>query len=473
MTSTSTERITSPWVMGVVAAVRALAIAVAVCVVPALAAQVAARHSALTVLDAVLLGIDTLVLGHGGSLVLTGGPVPGGISLAPLGLMLLFVLVCAASMRRMGRAQSLVDADGSLRAGALRDAGIALGAFAVAYAIGGGFLAAIGRSPLVHPAVSTALVTCALVALVGGLLGLVRSLRVPGSPRQRAMDLLPAPWDAVARAAGIALGLMLAASLVLVVVMLGLGLQRAGAVMDRLDPGIVGGIVLTLLQLALLPTFALWALAVMVGGTITVGTGTAISLGSATSGVLPALPMLAALPQPGTAPGWTWLLLAVPVAATALGAVHLARSTAELPLRTRWGAGAGYAAVVVVAVMLALGLSIAGIGTGRLRTLGPELATVVLPLLGLVVGTTAIVWLIACTPLLAWARDAATGLRGRVERAERRERGDADPVAPAESETHAEGDAHADPEAQADPETPPADSDAPDEASAVSPPADR
>src|SRR5699024_11067933 len=151
-------------------------------------------------LDAVIIGLNVLVLGHGGGIVLSTGSVEGAVTLTPFGLMGVLIAVSALGVRRVGRALGLVRADGALRARALTDAGGAVAAYTVVYALGVAVLAAIGRSSDTSPVVASAIVSGALVALLGGLLGIVWSLRreargdVPGV---RVLELLPAPFDAV------------------------------------------------------------------------------------------------------------------------------------------------------------------------------------------------------------------------------------------------------------------------------------
>ncbi len=442
MTANSPDRISSPWVMGAVAALTSLVIACALGVVPALAAELVAARSSFGALGAVLLGIDAFVLGHGGSVQLADGPIEGTVHLAPLGLTALFVLSAAASMRRMGRALSLVRTDGALRAGAMRDVAVTVTVFVLVYAVGGGVLASIGRSPTVHPVVSTAVIGCALVAVVGAIAGVLWSLRrraAAGVPAVRILDLLPAPYDAAARGAAIALLGLAAVSTLTVVGALVLGFSQARAIWEQLDPGIVGGIVLLLLQLALLPTFSLWALAALLGGHFTVGVGAPVSLGASDPGVLPAVPLLAVLPGPGHAPGYAWLLLILPVAALAAGATAVVREVAGSPLRTRAATWGSYAGAVLVAVLLLLALAGGGIGTERLREIGPALSSVTLPLLGMIVGTLGLALLVFDSPAIGWVRSGVGGLRARVERAEARERGTEPASQRAAAEESAEG----------------------------------
>ena len=425
--STDGDSITTPLVRGLLAALSVLGVALAVVVVPALAAQVAGTSSSATALDAVLIALSILVLGHGGGVVLSTGVIDGAVTLTPVGLQILLVLLAALNLRRVGRRLQLVREDGVLRVGALREAGVALAAFAGTYAIGLSILAAIGRSAEATPVVTSAFVSGALVSVGGGLIGLLWSLRREATstvPGVRVLDLLPAPYDAVARAAAIALLGLVAAGLLLVLVLAAFRVPAQTALFDQLAPGIVGGLVLLLLQLALLPLLAVWALAVLLGGTVVVGTSTGISLGEAQTGVLPALPLLGILPDPGGFPAWTWALMLLPAIAVGLGASSLVRDVAELGRRERLTAWIAYPAAVIVAVLLLAGLTTGGIGDGRLVHLGPQMSTLALPLLGVVVLATGAVLAVRGTDLVPWTRRGIASLRQRVEEAESRERGE-------------------------------------------------
>ena len=107
------------------------------------------------------------------------------------------------------------------------------------------------------------------------------------------------------------------------------------------------------------------ALVVLLGGTVVVGTSTGISLGEVQTGVLPALPILGALPEPGDLPGATWALMLVPALAVGLGAVSLVRDVAELERREQITAWIAYPVVVVVAVLLLAGLTLVQLATGN------------------------------------------------------------------------------------------------------------
>ena len=423
--SSKVESIATPLVRGVLGALSSLGIALAVVVVPALAAQVAGTASSATALDAILISLSVLILGHGGGIVLTTGVVDGAVTLTPFGLLILLMLLSALSMRRVGRALRPVRDDGVLRTGALRDVGSALGMYTLVYAIGLAVLASFGRSTDVSPVVTSAVVSGAMVALVGGLAGLLWSLRrepTQSVPGVRVLELLPAPYGDIARAALTAVIGLLWMGLAAITVMLLLSVPEQASLLDGLAPGIVGGLVLTLVQLALLPLLAVWALTVLLGGTVGVGTSTGISLGGAETGVLPALPILGALPGPGDFPEWTWALMVLPAVPVALGAVRLIRDLAEYERREQIIGWVGYPLAVVVVALLLAGLSTGGIGDGRLVHLGPQMNSLALPLIGVVALTTALVLGVLATPLIPWTRSMVASLRARVEAAERGER---------------------------------------------------
>lgn len=423
--SSDGERITSPVVMGILAAVTSLLVAMAVCIVPALAAQLVAERSSATALDAILVGLSFLVLGHGGGLILDAGVVRGALTLTPLGTTLLFVAITSGRVRAMSRALALVDEAGTLRHRALHDAGTLLGVFAGAYGLGLGFISGVARSGDFRPVPTSAIVSGLLVAVVGGLIGILWALArprrdgaVPGFPL---LGLLPRPFDAVVRSLGITLGALVAAGMVAITVLVLVGSPGVVHMSDELRPGIIGGLVLILLQLALLPSMGIWAMVVLCGGTVTLGTGTSFSLVGITTGVMPALPMLGALPEPGTVPWPVRLLVLVPIAAVALGAVRLVRDTADLETRERWIAWGSFPIVLVLVVLILAGLSGGSIGSGRLQHLGPLVPGLILPMLGIAVLTTAVVIALEATSAIAWSRDRVASLRSRVERMEKAE----------------------------------------------------
>ncbi|MGO1977740.1 cell division protein PerM [Brachybacterium tyrofermentans] len=415
------DSIATPLVRGMIAAALSLGTAIALVVVPALAAQVAGTRSSATALDAIIIALNVLVLGHGGGIVLSTGVIDGAVTLTPFGLLGLLLLISILGMRRVGRALQLVRDDGVLRLRALRDAGSALGAYAGVYAIGMAVLAGIGRSTDSSPVVTSAIVSGAMVAVLGGVLGILWSLRREATstiPGVRVLELLPAPFGDVARSVLLALVGLLGVGMLLSVVMMVVSVPEQSSLFDALDPGIVGGIVLTLVQLALLPLLAVWALVVLLGGTVGVGTSSSISLDGSATGVMPALPLLGAFPGPGDYSAWLWLLLVVPAVPVVVGALRLVRDVEDLERRDRITAWIAYPVAVVVGVLLLAGLSTGGIGEGRLVHLGPQMSSLILPLLGVVVVSTGVVLVALASPVVPWVRAQTAALRARVESAE-------------------------------------------------------
>ena len=101
---------------------------------------------------------------------------------------------------------------------------------------------------------------------------------------------------------------------------------RAGqmvALFQAGDADVLGATVITLAQLAYVPTLVVWGLSFVAGPGFAVGEGTAVSPAGTQVGVVPGLPALGAVPESTTS--WLLLLALVPVALGAL-AGWIARS---------------------------------------------------------------------------------------------------------------------------------------------------
>jgi hypothetical protein len=160
----------------------------------------------------------------------------------------------------------------------------------------------------------------ALVFAVPLLIGaLVTEWREAGSGavarlRDR-IEAAPHGWGAVA-------GLTVRGSAAVLAGLLGLGalvfavslVLRGGEVIglfEAADVDVLGATVVTLVQLAYVPTLAIWGMAFLAGPGFAVGTGTAVSPAGTQLGVLPGIPVLGALPE-STTP-WLLLLALLPV----------------------------------------------------------------------------------------------------------------------------------------------------------------
>jgi hypothetical protein len=180
------------------------------------------------------------------------------------------------------------------------------------------------------------------------------------------------------------------------------------ALYESLQAGIVGGITLTVAQLALLPNLIVWTAAWFTGPGFAIGAGSAVSPLGTQLGLVPALPVLGALPQGTPALGFAGLL--VPLLASFLAAAVLRptvlAATDGRPGKAARIVGVGVGMGVVGASILALLALWSGgaAGPGRLVEVGPDAGAVwlwafgeltVASLLGLVAGAT--------------RRDSATG----------------------------------------------------------------
>ncbi|MGC5169086.1 DUF6350 family protein [Microbacterium sp. DT81.1] len=137
---------------------------------------------------------------------------------------------------------------------------------------------------------------------------------------RRRLDSLPHGWGEVpgliARGTAIALaGLVMAASAAVGVSVLLRG-DEVIALYESTHLDALGATVVTLGQLAYLPTLVVWALAWLAGPGFAIGVGTAVSPAGTQLGVLPGIPLLGLIPEGGS--DWLLLVLLVPVAAGAV-----------------------------------------------------------------------------------------------------------------------------------------------------------
>lgn len=144
---------------------------------------------------------------------------------------------------------------------------------------------------------------------------------------------------------------------------------------ESLHAGLLGGTILTLLQLALLPNMILWGLAWFSGPGFSIGTGTQISPIATELGPIPALPLFGALPgDPGV---WGFLGLLVPLTAGFIAGFAARNSLPEQRV-TGSELGAKFlrlalvAAVSAVAVAALMAAASGGLGPGRMAQIGAD-----------------------------------------------------------------------------------------------------
>ncbi|MEU8121640.1 DUF6350 family protein [Spirillospora sp. NPDC049024] len=252
-------------------------------------------------------------------------------------------------------------------------------ALAAPYAALAGLLALAASTKEVRPSAWQALVGCFLVAVTAGGLGAARAVVAAEAQGRRVrsglgalLRLLPdRPRSLMIGVAG-SLSVLLASGALLVAGSLATHMSDADDLYDMLAPGVVGGVLLLLIELAFLPNAAIWGMAYAVGPGFSVGAGTSVSPTGVFLDAVPAFPPLAALPQPGPAPAISLLALAAPFVAGAVGGVLTIRS---LPSPVSEGAPLwGFVSGALTGAVAALLSALAGgpLGGGRMATVGPS-----------------------------------------------------------------------------------------------------
>ena len=189
--------------------------------------------------------------------------------------------------------------------------------------------------------------------------------------------------------AGILLGIGLAVVLGLVALSWG----EVRTISTAVAAGGLGGVVLALAQVAALPNVALWAVSFMAGPGFRVVEGGSVTWSGSEGGLLPLVPVFAALPQPGAFAWFSSLSGLVVVAVGAYVARRALRQVARLS-RLRTKLAVALAACTVTALALAT-LDLLGggsLGQFRLSAVGAPTARLFLALLAeLAVGALVVV----------------------------------------------------------------------------------
>jgi len=296
--------------------------------------------------------------------------------------------------------------------------------------VGTGVVAVLGlavalstRSAATDPSVWQAIVLPALwfgIPALGTSEVCRRRRGLPADPvTQRVLDLLdriPATWRAVVafglRAGTAATAVVVAVAGVVVAFLLFGSFAEVISLYERSHAGVVGGIALTVGQLAFLPDFVGWATSWLVGPGFAIGTGSSVSPIGTTLGPIPGIPVFGALPAAGHTFGLVWVLVPV-IAGFAVGGLLRPRlvqalGTANSALhRALGGVAAGLVAGVLTGMVA--WVTSGSFGPGRLADVGPH-ALVVGAFAALEVGVPAVVALAAGSDLVrmpdhGWSRD--------------------------------------------------------------------
>jgi hypothetical protein len=150
----------------------------------------------------------------------------------------------------------------------------------------------------------------------------------------------------------------------------------------ELAPGVVGGVALTLAQLAVLPNLALWAVSFVAGTGFSAVEGASATWTGSRTTLMPMVPAFGAVPQPGAFPGYLPLVALLPVAIGAFVAWRALRAVARLSTERTKLTVVGTAVVVAAgAVGLLDVLGGGSLGTQRLSDIGAPAGAMTLALL--------------------------------------------------------------------------------------------
>ncbi|MCS5718264.1 DUF6350 family protein [Herbiconiux sp. CPCC 205763] len=320
-------------------------------------------------------------------LALDGAQLPFEVGVAPLGFAFVTVLLGARSGRRLTATQYPVT-------GAVVGV-VSLGALA-------GLVALSVRDPAALPSLPQSLLYPAFVYAIGLAIGYAwTSRRVatlefgPNSGirrrwGERLATIAPGDRGLVAlmfRAGAIAAaGVMGLAALAMALILV-FGFSSIVSLYESLQAGLLGGISLTLAQLALLPNLIVWTASWFVGPGFALGTGSAVSPLGTQLGLVPSLPVFGALPHGTPALGFAGLLVPIVVGyltAAVLRPAFLANVNGRIgpSLSTARSGGARVVRLVLTAAGGgAVGASILALlalwsggaaGPGRLVEVGPD-----------------------------------------------------------------------------------------------------
>ncbi|AFV90244.1 Tat (Twin-arginine translocation) pathway signal sequence [Acidipropionibacterium acidipropionici ATCC 4875] len=216
--------------------------------------------------------------------------------------------------------------------------------------------------------------------VIAGLVGAVRGARLDPA------ELVPPVLRGIPLAAGAGVAVVLAGGAIVLAVALLMHGERVIALHEGLAPGPWGGFVLFLVELAWLPDLLMWAASWALGSGFAVGIGSSVSPFGVHLGMIPSIPVLAALPDPGTPMIVARLWMILPVIAGAVAGVLVLRDRAGAGIGASVGYGAAAGAASGLLVALVGALSGGAVGSGRLAQTGalmPQTLGLAVGLLGI------------------------------------------------------------------------------------------
>ena len=373
----------------------------AVVVLPALVGWVAAPESSVGWFSAVSVASGIWFLGHGQSI----GAGGVAVSLTPMLLFAVNVYIAYRWARRLAATQRAAVGAAAWSDTALR--GVVPG-FVGGYLLMAGVFALLTLGGVAAPGVA-AVPGVLLVPVVALGLVLLRpdDEESPAFVRtlfRRGPTWLPTVW----RVGWLGAGLLLAVGAGVALLRLLVTFPAVASIQSEYGVNLGGALIVGIAQLALLGNAVTWALGFVAGPGFSLALGGMVSPGAAAPGLLPLVPVLAAVPEAADYPTILYAVLLLPVAAGVLIGWRVDRELeffGNLRARVSATVVAGLIAVVVVVAVTALGNG--AVGVDRLRAVGVPL----LPLsvaLGAEVLLGALLWL-----GFALARERYREKRGR------------------------------------------------------------
>jgi len=332
--------------------------------------------------DALRVGADAWLVGHGAQLTVSGVP----LGIVPLAMTAIIATVLYRAGRWAAAMSQPVEDD--------RTVALAATIFTGVYVVIAVVTCVVATQDSASPSLGRAIIGSLLISGLVGTLGM-------GSGTGRLLawvEMVPGWVRSIAHGAFAGFLSFVVASVVLLAAALVTGFNEAATVMSELHLGPGDYLMYALAMVLVTPNAVLFGSAYLLGPGFSVGTGTVVSPTVVALGPVPAFPLLAALPGSGPVPEWAVGLLAVPVIAGAVGAVlgqRAYRVTAYDSAALRgFGCGFGAALLTTLAIALAGG----PMGTGRMADIGAPVsevlvaAVVAMSLGGMVAGVVTAWW---------------------------------------------------------------------------------
>lgn len=357
-------------------------------IVPVMVAWTADPQSTTSWTDALSFSGDGWALAHRGHVsVAVGGS--HSVTFAPL--VLTALAVAFARMAAKAMLTHLSDRSGAWWEGPT--------SYIVGYVVTGLFITGLSIAGPAHPNLFTVLPGALVVGFAGCLWAVLRSDEPVAAHAKSFVDqrVSLSTRRALRPATEGVLG-YLGVGLVLVLILMVTHLSDVGDLNGQLQPGLLGGVVLWIGQLAALPNLLVWSAGWTTGASMHIG---AVSIGSSSvhGGLLPMIPLLGAVPGAGALPAGTSVAPLLPVLLGAfVGYRSLGKLTTYASLKTKVITAAQAAGMTAAIVLVLSWLSTAGVSGGSLDYIGPSLLIVPLLVVELLLGA------LLATLFLHWKR---------------------------------------------------------------------